>query len=113
MVAISRNLHRSYQTDDQLPFLVAEKIEFQPHRCITESILLERFSKTGSARARVHVKLRENLKIHPVRQAKLEICVANYPGTDANVICFVHGPVRDIAFDLKHAGINGEWTVGL
>src|SRR5262249_40867259 len=80
---------------------------------ISEAVLLKRFPEAGAAGALIHVKLREDLKVHPICQAELEVCVAEDPGPSANAVFIIERPVPDIAFHLKNTSVDCERTIGL
>ena len=92
--------------------LIFSRTVVSPKPCCVEPV-----PEVGAAGATVDIALRDDLQVHPIRQAELEICLANYPGAHAHVgmidIVFVERPVGDVRFDLENAGVDRVRTVGL
>src|SRR5262249_19778541 len=74
---------------------------------------LKRFPEAGAAGALIHVKLREDLKVHPICQAEFEIRVAKDPGASPYPFFVIQRPVPHVAFDLKNTSVDCERTIGL
>ena len=115
LVLIRWELHVGHQAKRGVAAVVAPEVPLHAHQKIVETALL-RDAGGGIGGVNVSVRLHDELRIHVVQQANLEVDGRDVPGADngavAGRVVLVVSVGGEVHLDLEMAGVHGVGRLG-